>query len=236
MSVFFVDNRERQLLPLLTLTDPSSQVLALPVGDIWIGLEGDSVAKGGLVIERKTIRDLEASVLDGRYREQRNRLLAFCQEKGAHPMYLLEGSFFATTGRLSAQALMKVVARLQYKHGVPVLQTQGLGETAILIQTLCDYWTEDPTHFHREGGVLRSIDGLHVTKKVNAEDPRQFQMACLSQCPGISTRMAEVIHTAYPSWPSLLGASESEMAALVQPNGRKVGPAVAKRLWGLIHA
>ena len=225
--MLLVDNRERHLIPLLTV-DPSN-VKVLPVGDLWIG-------DTGLVIERKTIKDLEASVLDGRYREQRSRLLAFCQERGASPLYILEGSFFDTTGRLTAQALMKVVARLQYKHGIPVLQTQSLGETAVLVQTLCDSYAEDPAHFRRSTEPLRATDGIHVIKKVNAEDPRHFYLASVTQCPGISTRIAEVIHAAFPSWSALLSASEAGIAALVQPNGRKVGPAVAKRLVGLLHA
>jgi ERCC4-type nuclease len=101
--MYIVDVRERDLIKLLT----NPQTKSLPIADIWIGISGEDITaplpplqKGALLIERKTIRDLEASVLDGRYREQRQRLIAFCQEQGATPMYLLEGSYFSSTGRI----------------------------------------------------------------------------------------------------------------------------------------
>lgn len=72
-----LDNRERDLIPLL----PTATVQQLPVGDIWIG-EGP----GSLVIERKAVADLESSLLDGRYREQRTRLLAHCAAEQKRPL------------------------------------------------------------------------------------------------------------------------------------------------------
>jgi hypothetical protein len=224
-----LDNRERHLIPLLPADQITIQVL--PIGDCWIGLE----ATNGLVIERKTIKDLEASVLDGRYREQKARLLAFCQEKAATPMYILEGAWSSTTGRIGITGLMKIVSRLQAVHGIAVLQTASLEETALLLKGLADYHKEDPTQFTRSTAPLRAVDTIHVVKKSNAADPKQFHMACLAQCPGVSTTVAESIVTAFPSWSAFMEASEVAIATIVQPNGRKVGPAVAKRLWGLFH-
>ena len=71
-----LDVRERELIPLL----PQWTTKQIPVGDIWIGLSGEEIQPGGVVAERKSVRDFEASFLDGRYREQRSRLLAFCAE------------------------------------------------------------------------------------------------------------------------------------------------------------
>lgn len=198
----------------------------MAIGDIQVG---------NLLIERKTVKDFEASVLDGRYREQKTRLLATCQEKSLSPLYILEGPFSSTTGRLQVPAIMKLVARLQYKHGIPVIQTGGLEETATLVKALADYYTEDPTNFVRSTEPLRAVDSVHVIKKVNANDPKQFMMAALAQCPGVSIKMAEAIHTAFPSWTALMGADEKGLEMIVQANGRKVGPVVAKRLFALLH-
>jgi ERCC4-type nuclease len=217
-----LDIRERHLIPLL----PSFEVQTMAVGDIQIGT---------LLIERKTIKDLEASVLDGRYREQKTRLLAICQEKGWSPLYILEGAFSTTTGRLQVPALMKLVARLQYKHGIPVIQTAGLEETATLVKALSDYYAEDATNFVRSTEPLRAIDNVHASKKVNASDPKQFMVASLSQCTGVSVKMAEAIQTAFPSWTALMAATEKGLEEIVQGSGRKVGPAVAKRLFALLR-
>ena len=217
-----IDIRERHLFPLL----PSFEVQTMAIGDIQVG---------NILIERKTVKDFEASVLDGRYREQKTRLLATCQEKSLSPLYILEGPFSSTTGRLQVPAIMKLVARLQYKHGIPVIQTGGLEETATLVKALADYYTEDPTNFVRSTEPLRAVDSVHVVKKVNANDPKQFMMAALAQCPGVSIKMAEAIHTAFPTWTALMGADEKGLEMIVQANGRKVGPVVAKRLFALLH-
>lgn len=75
-----VDTREAELIRFFTDEKVEIEVKQLSVGDIWIG---------DLIIERKSIRDLEASILDGRYREQRGRILAYCQENKTQPMYIL---------------------------------------------------------------------------------------------------------------------------------------------------
>lgn len=233
--MWWLDNRERELV--VQLEAPAEQVKMLPVGDFWLGVDvsaGAPVA-GGLVIERKSVRDLEASILDGRYREQRQRLLAFCQTSGAQPLYVLEGPFRSTTGRLAPAALMKLVARLQYKHCVPVLQTESVAETATLLKALTDYYKEDPMNFQRETTPMRAVEGIHVSKKVNAEDPKQFYVAALVQCPGVSVKMAEAIQGTFPTLTDLLAADEKSIAAIVQASGRKVGPAVAKRLVTLLR-
>jgi hypothetical protein len=108
-------------------------------------------------------------------------------------------------------------------------------ETALLLKGLADYHKEDPTQFTRSTAPLRAVDTIHVVKKSNAADPKQFHMACLAQCPGVSATVAEAITTAFPSWSEFMAASEIAIATIVQPNGRKVGPAVAKRLWNLFH-
>lgn len=224
--MLIVDSRERQLIPLFPTT---IQIQTLSVGDFQFQ---DPSGATKLIIERKTIKDLEASVLDGRYREQKGRLLAACEEQQAQPLYLIEGSYMGTTGRIQAPALMKLVARLQFKHGIAVLHTASLSESAILVQALHEYFLEDPANFRRDMTPLRPTEGIHVVKKTNAEDPKQFLVACLMQCPGVSSRIAEALIIPYPSFQALIAAPEAEIASLLLANGRKIGPAIAKRLKG----
>jgi ERCC4-type nuclease len=239
VGMYIVDVRERALIPLLT--DP--KVKSLPIADIWIGISGEDISSpepplipGALLIERKTIRDLEASVLDGRYREQKQRLLAYCQQTGAVPIYIIEGSYFTTTGRISPQALMKLVTRMQCKHNIAVIHTQSLPETSQVIEALHTYFLEDSTNFQSTSVAPRAIEGIHVQKKVNSGQPIHFAVACLAQCPGISTKIAEAIIAEFGSWQELLGASQDKIQVIIQPNGRKVGPAIAKRIYDLLHA
>ena len=239
-----IDNRERELIGQTTTLPTGFVVKQLPIGDIWLGTTDVSgfAAGGCVIVERKTVRDFEASVLDGRYREQRIRLMAYCQEVGAVPMYVIEGGWHdgsagkGGASRISAQALMKLAARVQCKHGVAVLQTASVEETAILMAALEEYILVDRGNLTREtGAALRSIDSIHVVKKSNAADPKHFAVACLAQCPGVSAKVAEaVLEACGGSLQGVIGASAADIAA-VTVGKKRVGPAVANRLWGLLH-
>ena len=229
--MFCVDTRESELITILA---PAS-VKALPIADIWIGINDDgNMAEGGIVIERKSIRDLEASVLDGRYREQRGRILAFCQEHKTQPMYLLEGAWSSTTGRLQKKALMKIIHRLIFHYQIPVMHTQNVQETAELIQTLIEQWKEDPTSVQRTTELVKVTDGIHVQKKANAADPKQFAIACLAQCPGVSVKMSEAIITAFGTIKATMNAGVKDIEQ-VKVGTRKVGPVVSKRLHDMLN-
>jgi ERCC4-type nuclease len=229
LPVLTVDYREKDLISLL---GDSAEVKSLPVGDIWIGIR--EVHTGGLLIERKTICDLEASILDGRYREQRGRILAFCQERGAQPMYVLEGSGYHATGRLAPSALRKFVNRLALHYQIPVFRTNSVDETAEWVKGLVEQWKEDPTALQRTTELVKVSDGIHVQKKANAADPRQFLIQCLAQCPGVSVKIAEQLADTYPSWESMMSATKEGIQE-VKVGARRVGPAVAQRLYDLLH-
>jgi ERCC4-type nuclease len=231
--MYWLDTREGELIRLLQA--PQDIVKQLPVADIWIGItESNTLSEGGLLIERKSIRDLEASILDGRYREQRGRLLASCHENKTQPMYILEGSFSSGTGRLTKKALMKFINRLIFHYNIAVMQTASLSETAELIQTLAEQWKEDPTSLQRTTEVVKVTDGIHVQKKANAMDPRQFAICCIAQCPGVSVKAAEQLITVFGSLPGVIQATKEEVEQ-VKVGARKIGPVVSKRLYELLH-
>jgi ERCC4-type nuclease len=224
--MFWLDTREMELITRLE----SMTVRALPVADIWIGVKEDGqIDEGGLVIERKSIRDLEASILDGRYREQRGRILAFCEEHKAQPMYIFEGSLSSSTGRLQKSALMKFIQRLVLHYQIPVVQTASVGETAELLQTLMEQWKEDPSRLKQTTERIKMTDGIHVQKKANAADPKQFAIACLAQCPGVSVKMSEAILAECGTLKAVMEKPSKELAE-IKVGARKVGPVVSKRL------
>jgi ERCC4-type nuclease len=231
--MYWLDTREGELIRLLQA--PQDIVKQLPVADIWIGItESNSISEGGLLIERKSIRDLEASILDGRYREQRGRLLASCHENKTQPMYIIEGSFSSGTGRLTKKALMKFINRLIFHYNIAVMQTASINETAELIQTLAEQWKEDPTSLQRTTELIKVTDGIHVQKKANAMDPRQFAICCIAQCPGVSVKAAEQLVTIFGSLPGVIQATKEELEQ-VKVGARKIGPVVSKRLYELLH-
>lgn len=169
-----VDTRERDLIPLL----PGAQVKTLPVGDIWIGVSGEEIVPGGIVFERKTIADMEASMADGRYREQRTRLQAFAQEKGCSIAYLFEGEFDKAY-RYSKPVLWKWIVRLPFVHKIPYFQTKSLQETAEFLQTFAAKWKEDEAEF-RDGKQPPTQAQSKAIPKVSREMiPITLQLLCL---------------------------------------------------------
>jgi len=231
--MFLLDTRESDLIKILEGTE--AIVKQLQVADIWLGvdLEG-KIMEGGLIIERKSIKDLEASILDGRYREQRGRILSFCQENKTQPMYILEGALSSNTGRLQKKAIMKFINRLIFHYQIPVMQTASVQQTAELIQTLVEKWKEDPTSLQRTTELVKVTDGIHVQKKANASDHRQFAISCLAQCPGVSVKIAETLIDTFGSLKGVIEAPIKEIE-VVKVGTRKVGPVVSKRLSEILN-
>jgi ERCC4-type nuclease len=249
----FIDTREAELIKYIE----NKHVKQLPVGDIWIGVERDDIKKddikkddieedaieekkdgyivkeGALIIERKTIRDLEASILDGRYREQRGRILSFCHENKAQPVYILEGALSSLSGRLEKKALIKFINRLVFHYQISVLQSGSVLETADIVMSLYEQWTTDPSSVKRTTELVKITDGIHIQKKTNAMDPRQFAICCLAQCPGVSVKMADSIFTAFGSLKSIMDAPLNNIEN-IKVGSRKIGPIVAKRLKELL--
>jgi len=228
-----VDTRERELIPLLSPW-PSR---TLPVGDIWIGLSGEEVTKGGVVIERKTTNDLEASILDGRYREQRTRLTTYCQQRGARPLYVIEGIMDRIWGKLSQETLQKYLNRLTLRYGVAVIHTDSVDATATLCRTLASQISAEPEVFvAADPAALAYSSTVSVSKRGNKEDPKNFALCALQGCPGVSSAVADAILVSFGNSLAGVMAAEEEVIAAVVVGKRKVGPAVAKRLFTLLHA
>lgn len=227
-----VDTRERDLIPLLSPWPART----LPVGDIWIGLSGEDVRTGGLVIERKATDDLEASILDGRYREQRTRLTTYCQQRGARPIYVIEGEMDRLWGKLSRDTLQKYLNRLALRYGVTVMHTDSLESTARLCQLLAGQMAEDAAVFvAADPAAVSYTSTVAISKRENRENPRNFASAALQGCPGVSAAAAEAILTAFGGTMAGVWAAEEAALAAVQVGKRKLGPAVAKRLWTCLH-
>jgi ERCC4-type nuclease len=109
--ILTIDHREKDL----KIAFPNAEYLNLDLGDIKITYNGNLV----LLIERKTMNDLIASVNDGRYREQKKRLLdsGIPQSK---IMYILEGSLNDIPGHL--KTLYGMIINTLFRDKLTVLK------------------------------------------------------------------------------------------------------------------
>ena len=226
-----LDDREHGLRELL----PSWPVAHLAVGDIWIGYsETQEILENGLIIERKSVADLEASILDNRYREQRSRIMAYATEKKAHAIYIIEGELDRLGHvRLTKQALLKYITRLSIRYHIPVFLTASLKETAELCKILHDQWTTDPKTFEQPA-TLTYIETRGKTRESNTDDPKVFLATLLQACRGISSTGALAIISVFPSLEALMKGTVEEFTA-IQVGKQRLGVVKATRLHTLLH-
>jgi ERCC4-type nuclease len=104
----------------------------LPIGDIVIY---DDKLQERIVIERKSIRDLSASIKDGRYEEQSYRLNGLHHENH-NIIYLIEGDLNGKNSfkdRIDKITLYSAMFSLNHYKGFSVLRTFTQDETSLVI-------------------------------------------------------------------------------------------------------
>ena len=223
-----VDVREKRLCSFLTVPYTTA---ALDVGDILIqNAEGEPL----LVVERKSHADFAASNQDGRYREQRARLMAV-RGSGVAVLYILEGVWTSMThGRTTEAQLKRLTTRLMLRYGIPVLCTESILDTANWTKTLLDQLADDPTVFQPDSSTAATdamsgfTAALSTVKKGN-KTPAGTALAMLSAIPGLGAKRASAL-LGLKSIAELVAATAAELAELTA-GGKRLGP----KLGSAIH-
>jgi ERCC4-type nuclease len=193
-----IDTRETELIDRLS---PVVKLLVeqLPVGDVLFREEGETV----LVIERKTVADLKASICDGRGREQKARLLGTTPP--ARIMYLIEGSLDMRLDEkicgMPVSTLVGSIVNTQLRDGIKAYKTNSIGETVEFIQKLREkLLKEGDTYFKESSGISDAgySSTLKASKKANMT-PRVWLISQLSLVPQLSEKIAEAITDRYPT-------------------------------------
>jgi len=197
------------------------------------------------VFERKTLADLAASIKDGRYREQKARLLS---HYAPHRItYIVEGGGMRWLRAGSANGLPHAVYQgailhTLYRDGAHVVFTKDVDETADFLLAFAGKLAADPAKFEAGGDgatPLRTValQGLKRCKMANIDAAACYRMQ-LCQLPHISSKIADAIAAAYPSMPQLVAAlqplsHDARVAALVKLPlvGKKKAEAVIRMLW-----
>ena len=136
-----VDNREQELLKQIqnlvlvipTFKQLKVEIVALPLGDIIIS-DDDNDDK--LIIERKCLSDLLASIKDGRYEEQSYRLNGL-DHHNHNIFYMIEGDVNKPNrfkdNNIEKLTLYSAMFSLNYFKGFSVMRTFSIEESAIFI-------------------------------------------------------------------------------------------------------
>ena len=184
-----VDDREQKsgIPNLLKSVGLNVEMKTLPVGDYIVAPE--------TIIERKSIRDLLASVFDGRLFDQCSRL----KENFEHPIILMEGNVdeieeITDNPLIFYGALSTVV--IDFK--IPVIPTPSAAHTAKLLVSMCSR-KDIP-----KGPFLKKI------KK--SSDLEKQQLSSLCSLPGIGEKFAVRLLEKFGTPLRVFTATTSELA------------------------
>ena len=139
-----IDNRERELIKKcedLLVAVPAFKELKieikqLPLGDIIIcSNQNDNQQIDNILVERKTLSDLAASIKDGRYDEQSYRLNGL-PIHNHNIIYLIEGDlgkFNSFKERIDKQTIYSAMFSINHFKGFSLMRTNTIDETAFMI-------------------------------------------------------------------------------------------------------
>lgn len=213
-----VDSREKNLFGILKdrdldIYDGKIEILKeqLDIGDIHLSFSYNE-NNYLYIYERKTNSDLIASIKDGRYKEQKLRLMA----SGASSLnYIIEGDMITSLKNKNNQKMVSgAYIHSIYRDKINVIFTSDLEDTSTFLLLMASKIIDKPEYFIgiNNNDSHNYIDYCKIkTEKNKNIDKNTCYLLQLSQIPSISKEIAKNISNKYPSLVSLISAlNESE--------------------------
>jgi ERCC4-type nuclease len=157
------------------------------------------------IFERKTINDLISSIHDGRYREQKARMIDNYDNKRI--TYIIEGDDILSSKTYNkSKVLQSTYLNILFRDNIRLIFTKNVNETATLILSLSIKIIENPENFNNiSNNNTTYTDHLKLKKKkIENIDEKTCYLMQLSQIPYISNTIAKNISNIYPSMTSLI--------------------------------
>lgn len=246
-----VDSREQKIIDILLRNGHDFITNNLPVGDIILCDDMIDENIGGttsvldhasaiydpneslavcaqkyIIIERKTIDDLAASIIDGRYREQKHRLMATSMAEKCDILYIIEGVLSSSKSFASSRSSNKTsssperaigssvifgaIISTMMRDGIKIVQTKNPETTVDFILQLKKRYEEKSIFPSQSGEKIMNEDhavavaqqlqhGAREIMGIKKENMTKeiFFMVCLISLPGISLLTAKAILKKY---------------------------------------
>jgi ERCC4-type nuclease len=228
MAAIYVDTRECKLRELLEKNGTAFVTKPLELGDILI-----EHPKRQILVERKTIADFHASITDGRYKNQKLRLLEW-RNTDEQPstrkniIYLFEEK----TGDNKDRAYWGALVNMILRDNIGVIQCDGMVRTAQVIADIKKKLDEDKFDELEGGGRNISLEG-YAKGKFNT--PKHCYLGQLSLIPGLSPAIAGKIAEKYPNMRVLLDQMDlKELANIRITEKRRLGDKLAEKIHSYI--
>jgi ERCC4-type nuclease len=193
----YIDIREHNLIKLLRANNIELEDKNLEIGDIQI-LYNDIPY---IIIERKTMNDLDASIKDGRYREQKIRLQDYKnenQELNIRLMYIIEN--FKNYQNNEAK-INGALINTNIRDNINIVTTQSINDTSQYIIELYKRIQKEPnkyiTNYTNNNITNEYLTNVKVKKKKEYITNENIMALQLCQIPSISMNCALIIQDKY---------------------------------------
>lgn len=214
-----VDNREGKIITELERTTPFEYTKAnLDIGDFKFEL-----GKKKILIERKTVDDLISSIKDGRYKEQKYRLMNE-QRNNTIVIYLIEGDIWKSK-KFKPDTLYSAIVNTMIRDNIHVYISKDIEHTVLFLTKIYKQMEKNKEAFIKDVTPPNEEDTSYAqfikpNKKANIT-PKICYINQLCQIPGISYKYAVGITDVYPTMKILVNTSHEELSGL-RVNGRRV--------------
>jgi len=188
-----------------------AKVEQLPLGDVIFQWNGKDI----WIIERKQITDLAHSIKDGRFREQKIRLLS--NYKPSQILYLIEGNLdlplnMEIQTNMPVKTLYSSIYNMMLRDDLKVYKTSGMNETLRFLKNFVWKMQTQGKSFMKQYTIEDYHDSnmkMKLSKKKELDKPTCF-LYQLCQVKGVSQKIAKVIIAKHPSWVSLYKTFENQ--------------------------
>ncbi len=211
----------------------------LELGDIHFINEEKEI----VILERKSISDLLASIKDGRYEEQSHRLIHSSGMCRHHIIYIIEGLVSQIREEREKKMFYSALTTLQLYKGFSVIRTLSVQDSAEYILYSAHKihrelernnlpWTPDSLQNEEPAKYCNFVK---KTKKDNIT-PENIGEIILSQIPGISNVSACAIMSKFQTLPNLIDHIRNDPSCLnsimceTKGKSRKLGKNVVENI------
>jgi crossover junction endonuclease MUS81 len=192
-----IDNREKDIIQIFEEKGYNILLENLDLGDFqFIDLTSKEPF---IIIERKTYSDLSASIKDGRYKEQKDRLL-HSTKKSVRKIMLLEG-LDKSKFTLSDKTLEGVIINTIIRDNIHLYMSKSKDETVQFIENIIlhlpKYYTELKNEVILGETKIFNNEFSCKSKKKENNTPEICFRNMLSQISGVSNKIADVLVNKY---------------------------------------
>lgn len=173
---------------------------------------GDFQISQDIVIERKTIKDLESSIIDGRIFNQVKDLISIKRSS-----LIIEGDLkklFSQNQRINRKAIIGLLTSIGINYRLPIFFTKDISETALFLYTIA-----------KKEQIINKNKDLKLRYNKTKMSGSDFQLFIMQSFPDVGPTLAKSILKEFKSIKNISNASVEDLLKV-----SKLGPKKAQKI------